>query len=145
TDVRDFESKAARYVKERNFSKKANEEMKIYNLKMKVSRLEMIEAHIDLELIALTDEMDQLINDRLMEVGMDELKRQSGILGGSFEMDKHGVKYISSRKFHGDDFSSRLWKNKRILHDELEKRLTESIIRGQHPREAARKLRKRIE
>ena len=55
TDIRDFEAKAKRYVEEKNFSDQANQEMAIYNLKMRVSRLEMILRHIDLVLIALTD------------------------------------------------------------------------------------------
>src|SRR5690606_18459060 len=37
TDIRDFEAKAARYVKEKDFSPLANEEMAIYNLKMRTS------------------------------------------------------------------------------------------------------------
>src|SRR5690625_7129139 len=56
TDIRDYESKAKRYVKEKNFSKKANKEMARYNLKMKISRLELIMSHVDLELIALTED-----------------------------------------------------------------------------------------
>lgn len=145
TDIRDFEAKAARYVKEKDFSPKANREMAIYNLKMKMSRLELMQAHIDLELTALTDGMEKLTYDRLITVGMNEFERQSGILGQSLEFDRDGIVYIARRNFHGDDFSDRIWKNKRILHDELNKRLSESIITGQHPREAARKLRDRIE
>lgn len=145
TDIRDFEQKAARYVREKNFSDIANREMAIYNLKMRVSRLELILRYIDLELIALTDGVEKLTFERLVEVGMDELKRQAGILGENLEFDRTGVEYIAKRQFHGDDFSNRLWRNKKLLHSELEKRLSESIIKGQNPRVAARKLRQVIE
>lgn len=145
TDIRDFERKAAKYVRERNFSQRANQEMAIYNLKMRVSRLEMTLRHIDLELIAMTDGLEKLTLERLVDVGMKELKRQAGILGEQFVFDRTGVEYIARQQFHGEDFSDRLWRHKNELHAELEKRLTESITRGQHPREAARKLRQTVE
>lgn len=145
TDIRAFERKAARYVREKNFSDRANREMAIYNLKMKVSRLEMTLRHIDLELIAMTDGLEKLTYDRLIQVGMEELERQAGILGADFEFDRTGVDYIARQQFHGEDFSDRLWRHKNELHTELEKRLVESITRGQSPIEAARKLRQEIE
>lgn len=145
TDIRDFEEKAARYVREKNFSDRANWEMAIYNLKMRVSRLELILRYIDLELIALTDGVEGLIFERLIEVGMEELRRQSGILGQDLHFERIGVEYIAKRQFHGDDFSNRLWKNKRLLHFELEKRLAESITKGQNPRVAARKLQEKVQ
>lgn len=145
TDIRDYERKAARYVREKNFSPLANREMAIYNLKMRISRLELIMMHIDLELIAMTDGLEQLVYDRIVQVGMDEVRRQAGILGSDFQFDRTGVEYIARRQFHGDDFSSRLWKNKKALHTELEKRLAESITIGEHPRVSARKLRRGID
>ena len=145
TDIRDYESKARRYVKEKNFSNRANKEMAIYNLKMKISRLELIMHHIGLELTAMTDETDKLIYDRILNVGIDEVERQSGILGETIKVSKKDIEYIARRQFHGNDFSNRLWKNKKNLHRELEERLTEQMIKGNNPRDAARKLRSEIE
>lgn len=50
-DIEAYERKAAKYVKEKNFSDQANEEMRLYNLTMKVNRLEMLKANIGLELV----------------------------------------------------------------------------------------------
>lgn len=144
TDIRDFESKAARYVKEKNFSARANQEMADYNLKMKLSRLELIQHQIDLELIAMTDGVESLTYQRLVNVGMEEVQRQAGILGETIRVNRKDIDFIARRQFHGDDFSGNLWKNKNKLHDQLNKRLTESITKGQHPYEAARKLRQEI-
>src|SRR5690606_22423449 len=60
-------------------------------------------------------------------------------------VNKKDIEYIARRQFQGDDFSNRLWKNKRVLHVELEKRLSEMITKGQNPKVAARKLRQVIE
>lgn len=145
TDIRDFERKAARYVREKNFSPRANREMAIYNFKMRLSRMELLLMYIDLELIALSDGVEGLVYERLIEVGMEELRRQAGILGESLQMDRTGIDYIARRQFHGDDFSNRIWKNKRALHAELEQRLSEAVISGQSPIEVARKLRQNVE
>ena len=140
-DIRDYESKAARYVREKDFSPRANEELTLYNLKMKTSRLQLIEAHINLDLTALTVDVERVIGDRLIGRGYAEVIRQSGILGETININRSGLEYIARRQFHGDDFSGHLWKNKRLLHDELQKRLSEFIITGQSSKDAARKLR----
>ena len=38
-DIEAYERKAKRYVKEKNFSQRANEEMRLYNATMKINRL----------------------------------------------------------------------------------------------------------
>lgn len=144
TDIRDFEEKAARYVREKNFSDVANSEMALYNLKMKNSRMELIDAHINLDLIALVDETDELLGATLVKFGQAELARQAGILGQAITLERAGVAYIARRKFLGDDFSDRLWKNKRLLHAELKERLAEAVMTGQGSTVAARKLRQTV-
>src|SRR5699024_12354054 len=145
TDIRDYEDKARKYVKEKNFSTKANREMARYNLKMKISRLELLQSHIDLELIALADEMYKDMMDDLMKVGNDEVRRQAGILAESISIGFTAVEQIAKRKFHDFDFSSRIWRNKALLHRELKDRLIEQITKGQNPRKAARIMRETIE
>src|SRR5699024_3273148 len=113
TDIRDYEDKAKKYVKEKNFSPKANREMARYNLK--ISRLELLQSHIDLELIALADEMEREILEYLIEVGTGEAKRQAGILAESISIGFTAVEQIAKRKFHDFDFSSRIWRNKALL------------------------------
>ena len=50
-DIDAYARKAKRYVKEKNFSDQANEEMRLYNLTMKVNRLELLKANLGLELV----------------------------------------------------------------------------------------------
>ena len=51
-DIAAYQRKAKRYVADKDFSKQANEEMRLYTLTMKVNRLEMLKANIGLELVA---------------------------------------------------------------------------------------------
>ena len=50
-DIEEYGRKAAKYVKEKDFSDVANEEMRLYNATMKINRLEMLKANIGLELV----------------------------------------------------------------------------------------------
>ena len=54
-------------MEEKNFSKQANDEMRLYNLTMKVNRLELLKAQIGLELVAGFDELQQLFDEKLTE------------------------------------------------------------------------------
>src|SRR5699024_6005628 len=144
-DIRDYEDKAEEDVQEEDCRQKATKEIRGYNVKMRVSRLEMMMSHVDLELIALADETDKVIYDRLLSVGENEVKRQAGILAVEIPVSKKTIEYIATRKFHNNDFSSRIWKNKRLLHKELKKTLTEQIVKGENPRKAARRFRQKVE
>ena len=140
-DVEAFSRKAARYVKEKNFSEKANRELKLYNLKMKISRLELLKKHINLELIAAADEAERELRSDLEKRAMDELKRQAGILGGGAENVAEAAKAIAAGTFYGETFSSRLWTNTEAMNKKLSALLSSGLIRGQNPRVLARSIR----
>ena len=63
-DIERYARKAERYVDERNFSAKANEEMRLYNLTMKVNRLELLKANIGLELVSGHDELERFMEEK---------------------------------------------------------------------------------
>jgi site-specific recombinase len=74
-DVKAFERKAAKYVKEKDFSPNANEELRLYNATMKINRLEMLKANLALEMIAGHDEIEKFMGGILKGRTEDELKR----------------------------------------------------------------------
>ena len=80
-EIAAYERQAKRYVKEKNFSAKANEEMRLYNTMMKINRLEMLKANIGLELISGSDKLDKFMGEILKGRTEEELQRQAGILG----------------------------------------------------------------
>ena len=83
TDVRDYEAKAARYVAEKDLSDQANTEMRIYNLTMRVNRMELLKAEINLELVAGFDALNREMERGLTDTALAEFERQAGILGRS--------------------------------------------------------------
>ena len=66
-DIEAYERKAKKYVREKNFSKQANDEMRLYNLVMKVNRLELLKANIGLELVGGFDEMQKFFAEKLTD------------------------------------------------------------------------------
>src|SRR5699024_10815771 len=144
-DISKYEAKAKRYVKERNFSPKANREMRIYNVKMQMSRLELLKKEIELELLALVSEEERIHYERYFQAAIDEYKYQSGILGETLNQNEKTIEKIIYTSFHNATWSDNIWTNQNALRSELDKLLHRGVVQGKHPRELARELRRTIE
>lgn len=141
-DVKAFARKAKRYVKAKDFSKTANEELRLYNVTMRVNRLELLKSQIGLELIALSDDLDKYTVDLLTNEGIAEAKRQAGILGETiFDGYRDVVEAVVNDSFQSATFSERIWGNMEAFKAELDKLLVQTVTQGKNPRDMARKLR----
>ncbi|MGU8087142.1 CdiA C-terminal domain-containing protein [Streptococcus suis] len=108
-DVTKFADKAAKAVKEKDFSHATNEWLKVYNLKMKVSRLELLKAELALEIQNLTAEVNEVFDKARTDEYLNEYKRQAGILGISSSGAKKRMQAILDADFYGQNFSARVW------------------------------------
>lgn len=146
-DVKAFERKAAKYVKEKDFSQKANEELRLYNATMKINRLEMLKANIGLETIAGHDELEKFMAGILKGRTEDELKRQAGILGKTVLNNAAKANAIVNGSFKvakvGDQstFSDRIWQYQDNMRQDLGKLLQQGLIQGKNPRAITKDLR----
>lgn len=143
-DIEAYGRKAAKYVKEKNFSKQANEEMRLYNLTMKVNRLELLKAQIGLEMVAGFDELQKYYGEKLTDRTIVEFERQAGILGKTIQNNAKAANAIVNASFHNATFSDRIWMYQDMLKNELNSLLQTGLIQGQHPRKLAAHLRKRF-
>ena len=143
-DIEALGRKAAKYVKEKNFSKQANAEMRLYNLTMKVNRLELLKAQIGLEMVAGFDELQKYYEEILTERTISEFERQAGILGKTIQDNAKAANAIVNASFHNATFSDRIWMYQDMLKNELNSLLQTGLIQGQHPRKLAAHLRKRF-
>lgn len=129
-DVKAFARKAKKYVKEKDFSPTANQELKLYNLTMLVNRLELLKANIGLELISLFNELDKYFSNELTKAGLAELKRQAGILEMTISSSGYAklIELVINSSFLSDDvsFSDRLWMYQSELKSELDRLLVRS-------------------
>lgn len=111
-DVTKFAEKARKAVEEKDFSHNTNEWLRIYNLKMKVSRLELLKAELDLEINNLTSNLEEVFDNARRSEYLAEYKRQAGILGISSKGAKKRLDSILNADFYGQSFSSRVWDKK---------------------------------
>ena len=144
-DVQAFQEKAKEYVKNKDFSQRANEELRIYNLTMRVNRLEMIKAEIGLELTAMSNEEVNIIKKFLKQQIQAEFRRQAGILGLDVIRNDRLVNAIINASFYNATFSDRIWNNHTALKSRLDKLLTNGLVQGKNPRDLARGLRKEFD
>ena len=141
-DMERYERLAAKYVATRDFSDEANEEMKIYNLTMRINRLELLKAQINLELLAGYDDIQNEMERDLIETAMKEDRRLAGILGDSVIGNQRYARVLVNASFQNATFSERLWGNNMPkLRARLETELRNGLIQGIHPRELARRFR----
>ena len=147
-DVKAFERKAAKYVKEKDFSAKANEELRLYNATMRINRMEMLKANIGLETIAGHDELERFMGGILKGRTEDELARQAGILGKTVKNNAQKANAIVNGSFKvskvGDQstFSDRIWQYQDNMRQDLGKLLQQGLIQGKNPRAITKDLKK---
>lgn len=143
-DIKEYERKAAKYVKDKDFSDKANEEMRLYNATMKINRLEMLKANIGLELIAGHQDLEKFMGGILKGRTEEELRRQAGILGKTIKNNAQLANAIVNGSFHNATFSDRIWLYQDLMKADLAKLLQSGMIQGKNARVLARELKNKF-
>ena len=143
-DVQAFQAKAKQYVQTRDFSKRANQELRLYNATMKINRLELLKANIGLEMIDTFNQMQGQFDTNLLKRAADEFERQAGILGMGVDDAPRLARTIVNASFHNADFSTRIWLYQGQLKNELSSLLSNGIVQGIHSRELAKQLEKKF-
>lgn len=144
-DVRAFEEKAKKYVAEKDFSAKANSELELYNLKMKINRLELLQYRLDLEMLALGDAEHKLTERFLNDEYVKEIENQSGLLGQSVlsaEQVTQTVQTILNTSFKGATWSNRIWQRQDALREIVARMAEDYLLKGKNPTTMIAKIRK---
>ena len=144
-DIEAYKRKAKKYVKEKNFSDEANEQMRLYNLAMKVNRLELLKANIGLELVVGHDELKSYTGDKLEGAYLEEIKRNASILGDTVIDNAKMAKTVADSSFKNATFSERIWVNQDQLKNSLSSVLSNALIQGKNPREFIPLIRKKFD
>lgn len=141
-DIEEYARKAKRYVESKDFSKEANDDMRLYNMTMKVNRLELLKSKIALELTGNFDKIRDYYDEIIMDESMKEFERLAGILGETITNADalKRAKTIAGASFHNATFSERIWGQRDLLKLEIEKNLRAALIQGKSSRELARRL-----
>ena len=147
TDVEAFQNTAKKYVEEKNFSPKANSELRKYNVTMRTNRLELLQARINLDIIALALEEEQLTGQHIARETIAEYERQAGILAmaapAQAQLNTLATAAVLS-SVAGATFSDRIWANQVELRNEVNQAIERALIRGEHPRKSAANIKRLI-
>lgn len=143
TDIEKFINRVKKYVKNKDFSKTANDELKLYNLKMRMSRLELMKYEIMIEQMRLSGKETDMLYGRLKDDLIEETKRRAGILGIDPDFYEDFIRNsdaIINGDFKSAKFSDRIWANGYKMRGNLQSGIHNSMLLGDNPRTWARKL-----
>lgn len=141
-DVVKFANQAKQYVNTRDFSDVANKELRAYNTKMYVSREKMLKAQIGLLVTYTYAKLESQMHNYMESAYYRALKQQAGILGDTLQVASTDVKAIVLAPFQNSNWSRRLWRDMRKTRIQVQRAVTHVIIRGRHPYEFVKELRK---
>ena len=138
-DIDEYSKKAAYYVKNRDkkaiaFSETANQEMEIYNLTMKVNRLEMLKANIGLEMVNGFSEMENYFQSELDAEALAEINRNAknaeALPDASYKQKGFIVADVDEPFYHST-FSDRIWTHYGELKASLDSLLSRALVNGE--------------
>lgn len=141
-DVKLWEQDAAKAVADKDFSPYVNQWLRLYNLKMKVARDELLKRELELEIAKLTNQVETQMNVARMDAAMKEFERQANILGGSTGTPQR-LKSVLNANFYGKSFSERVWGNGGLYH-QMQKQVFKSISNIMTDMDGYRKERNRL-
>lgn len=141
-DVQMFQQKAKQYVENKDFSEKANQELKAYNTKMYVSREKLLQAQLGLIVTYAYAQIEQSMYNYMESAYYRALKQQAGILGETLQVSINDVKTIIFTPFEGHKWSTRLWSDMDVVRRHVQKTTRHVLLRGRHPYEFVKDLRK---
>ena len=147
TDVEAFQNTAKRYVEEKNFTPAANRQLRAYNVTLRTNRLELLQARINLDTVALALEEERLTEQYITSEAIKEYERQAGILAMSApaqaQLNTLATAVVLS-DVSGATFSDRIWANQVELRNEVNQAIERALIRGEHPRKSAANIKRLI-
>lgn len=141
-DVQMFQQKAKQYVENKDFSDKANAELRAYNTKMYVSREKLLQAQLGLIVTYAYAQIEQSMYDYMESAYYRALEQQAGILGQTLQVSINDVKTIIFTPFKGHKWSTRLWSDMDVVRRHVQKTTRHVLLRGRHPYEFVKDLRK---
>ena len=139
-DVKAFETKAKKYVADKDFSPKANRELRDYNFSMSVGRQELLIQELELELLALSEGERKLTDDYLKNGYKSESLLDKTVPSGK-TLEKY-MKAAVNANFEGAEWSERIWKRQEQLRKVVKTEVTRALIRGENGLTIARRIRK---
>ena len=143
-DIEEYERLAKQYVQDKDFSDRANAEMRLYNATMRINRLEMLKARIGLHLVDGINDLDKYYEKCITDRTRAEIERQAGILGETVSVADtvRRANNIVNATFFNATYSERIWSHQDRLRSMISVELQKGLIAGVGSRQMASNIRK---
>ncbi|MCE5774990.1 minor capsid protein [Staphylococcus pseudintermedius] len=142
-DVEMFQMQAKAYVENKDFSEKANQELKRFNTALYVNREKLLKHELGLIVAKAYAEQEKVVNHHLHDSVTRTLRHQAGILGADVHVKQSDVEAIVYSNFGKLNWSERLWNNQDELRKDVERMASHVMLRGRHPYEFVPEIRKK--
>ncbi|WP_181453164.1 minor capsid protein [Dolosigranulum pigrum] len=146
-DLNIFNRRVKRWVEERDFSLEANKHLKLYNLKGKVSRLELMKQHMKLATAQLAGREEAYVRESLHDEAIRQREIQSGIFGlyaPDSDQFRQQANAIINTPFQGGSWSKRIWERQDQLANFLNSAIQRIIMQGKHSTTFQSEVRKKF-
>lgn len=146
-DLNIFNRRVKRWVEERDFSPEANKHLKLYNLKGKVSRLELMKQHMKLATAQLAGREEAYVRESLHDEAVRQREIQSGIFGlyaPDSDQFRQQANAIINTPFQGGSWSKRIWERQDHLANFLNSSIQRIIMQGKHSTTFQSEVRKKF-
>lgn len=132
-------------VTKADFTHKENAEMSIYNLMMKVNRLELLQYNIDLAMQELAED-EYKLHEKFLRDGFEQEKAFRASIMADTVPNPKAIADIAevtiNANFKGANWSKSIWDRQDKLRSIVAQEVYQSIVRGQNGLTIARNLRK---
>lgn len=146
-DIERLQRRAKKIVAAKDFSPMANEEMRIYNLTMRINRYQYLLSDIGITLAEFYSEEEAYLYEAFNKLAIEEELKQSAILGENVRGSARQIDQVVRGSYQvGEDgvilWSESLWASQKMLKNILDRELTQAIIIGENPLKVASRIRK---
>lgn len=128
-----------------DFSPEVNAELRLYNLKLKMSRLELLNKNLELSILKLGDAEHQMTERYLRKEYVEELNLQAGIMQMTIHSDVMNAKMmetIINTPVEKEIWSDRIWSNKKELAAKVTGIVEKGMIQGKSAAELSKAIKK---
>lgn len=149
-DIARLQKRAKKIVAMKDISPMANEEMRIYNLTMRINRYQYLMSDIGITLAEFFSEEEAFLYEKFNELAIEEEAKQSAILGENVRGSARQIDEVvrGSYQVAGSGvviWSESLWASQKLLKNILDRELTQAIILGENPYKVSQRIRKAMQ
>ena len=120
----------------------AQQDLKLFNLTTRISRLELLKADLRLSLLKGSTAQDKIMQQNTLRYAKSEYKHQGGQMAQLATYNAGQLDKVVNASFHSATWSDRIWNNQQALITEIERHVENNLVQGRGARKYVSEIRK---